>query len=112
MDSAMATMIVSKLNRQLNIGLPSPLNTRHPYIDPVSLIKAIHKTLGLEGSSSAADRSFRIEGRFGLWRLDVICTCTELVLIIKCLVLLVSLLTTLAHPVQLELHPGYIYEGK
>ena len=61
---------------------------------------------------SCMGRLFRIEGRSGLWRLDVICTCTELVLIIKCLVLLVSLLTTLAHPVQLELHPGYIYEGK
>ena len=56
----MATMIVSKLNRQLNIGLPSPLNTRHPYIDPVSLIKAIHKTLGLEGSSSAADPAWAV----------------------------------------------------
>ena len=56
----MATMIVSKLNRQLNIGLPSPLNARHPYIDPVSLIKAIHKTLGLEGSSSAADPAWAV----------------------------------------------------
>ena len=52
MDSAMATMIVNKLNRQLNLSLP--LNTCHTYIDLVSLTKAIHKNLGLEGSSSAA----------------------------------------------------------
>ena len=52
MDSAMATMIVNKLNRQLNMGLP--LNTCHTYVDLVSLTKAIHKNLGLEGSSSAA----------------------------------------------------------
>ena len=51
MDSAMATMIVNKLNRQLNMGLP--LNTCHTYVDLVSLTKAIHKRLGLEGSSTA-----------------------------------------------------------
>ena len=44
----MATMIVNKLN----MGLP--LNTCHTYVDLVSLTKAIHKNLGLEGSSSAA----------------------------------------------------------
>ena len=48
----MATMIVNKLNRQLNLSLP--LNTCHTYIVLVSLTKAIHKNLGLEGSSSAA----------------------------------------------------------
>jgi hypothetical protein len=42
-------MIVNKLNRQLG-----PLNTCHTYIDLVSLTKAIHKNLGLGGSSSAA----------------------------------------------------------
>jgi hypothetical protein len=52
MDSAMATMIVNKLNRQLNIGLP--LNSCHTYVDLVSLTKAIHKNLGLEGPSPAA----------------------------------------------------------
>ena len=54
MDSAMATMIVNKLNRQLNMGLP--LNNCHTYVDLVTLTidKAIHKNLGLEGSSSAA----------------------------------------------------------
>ena len=46
----MATMIVNKLNRQLNMGLP--LNTCHTYVDLVSLTKAIHKNLGLEVSSS------------------------------------------------------------
>ena len=51
----MATMIVNKLNRQLNLSLP--LNTCHTYIDLVSLTKAIHKNLGLEGSSSAARSS-------------------------------------------------------
>jgi hypothetical protein len=51
MDSAMATMIVSNLSRQLNMGLP--LNTCHTYIDLVSLTKAIHKNLGLEGSPAA-----------------------------------------------------------
>jgi Beta-ketoacyl synthase, N-terminal domain len=46
-------MIVNKLNRQFNMGLP--LNTCHTYIDLVSLTKAIHKNLGLlvEESSSA-----------------------------------------------------------
>ena len=44
--------MVNKLNRQLNMGLP--LNTCHTYVDLVSLTKAIHKNLGLEGSSSAA----------------------------------------------------------
>jgi hypothetical protein len=48
----MATMMVNKLNRKLNMGLP--LNTCHTYVDLVSLTKAIHKNLGLEGSSSAA----------------------------------------------------------
>ena len=52
MDLAMATMIVNKLNLQLNLSLP--LNTCHTYID---LTKAIHKNLGLEGSSSAARSS-------------------------------------------------------
>ena len=51
MDSAMATMIVNKLNRQLNMGLP--LNTCHTYVDLVSLTKAIYKNLGLEESSTA-----------------------------------------------------------
>ena len=46
----MATMIVNKLNRQFNMGLP--LNTCHTYVDLVSLTKAIYKNLGLEGSSS------------------------------------------------------------
>ena len=43
----MATMIVNKLNRQLDMSLP--LNTCHTYVDLVSLTKAIHKNLGLEG---------------------------------------------------------------
>jgi hypothetical protein len=51
MDLTMA-MIVNKLSCQLNMGLP--LNTCHTYIDLVSLTKAIHKNLGLEGTSSAA----------------------------------------------------------
>ena len=63
MDSAMATKIVNKLNRQLNIGLPSPLNTRHTYIDLVSLI---HKNLGLEGSSSDPARAVRSKLKEGL----------------------------------------------
>ena len=46
------TMVVNKLNRQLNMGLP--LNTCHTYVGLVSLTKTIHKNLGLEGSSSAA----------------------------------------------------------
>ena len=55
MNSAMATMIVNKLNHQLNMGLP--LNTCHTYLDFVSLAKAIHKNLGLEGSSLDAHPS-------------------------------------------------------
>ena len=50
MDLSMATMIVNKLNRQFNMGLP--LNTCHTYVDLVSLAKAIHKNFALEGSSS------------------------------------------------------------
>ena len=50
-DSAMATMIVNKPNRQFNMGLP--LNTCYTYFDLVSLTKAVHKSLGLEGSSTA-----------------------------------------------------------
>ena len=46
----MATMIVNKLNRQLNMSLP--LNTCHTYVDLVSLTKAIHKNLGLEETST------------------------------------------------------------
>jgi hypothetical protein len=45
-------VIVNKLNRQLNMGLP--LNTCHIYVDLVFLTKAIHKNLGLEGLSPAA----------------------------------------------------------
>ncbi|KAF8811343.1 ketoacyl-synt-domain-containing protein [Phlegmacium glaucopus] len=61
MDSAMATMIVNKLNRQLNMGLP--LNTCHTYVDLVSLTKAIHKNLGLEGSPSTARPSTKPAAR-------------------------------------------------
>lgn len=48
----MATMIVNKLNRQLNMGLP--LNTCHTYVDLISLTKAIHKNLGFESSSTTS----------------------------------------------------------
>jgi len=57
----MATMIVNKLNRQLNMGLP--LNTCHTYVDLVSLTKAIHKNLGLEGPSSTARPSIKSAAR-------------------------------------------------
>ena len=52
MDSAMAMILVNKLSCcQLNMGLP--LNTYHAYVDLVSLMKAIHKHLGLEEYSTA-----------------------------------------------------------
>ena len=57
----MATMIVNKLNHQLDMGLP--LNTCHTYVDLVSLTKAIHKNLGLEGSSSDARPSTKPAAR-------------------------------------------------
>ena len=57
----MATMIVNKLNRQLYMGLP--LNICHTYVDLVSLTKAIHKSLGLEGSSSTARPSTKSAAR-------------------------------------------------
>jgi hypothetical protein len=47
MDSAMATMIVNKFNHQFSVG--PILNACDTHIDLVSLTKAIHKDLVLEG---------------------------------------------------------------
>ncbi|PPQ84949.1 hypothetical protein CVT25_004462 [Psilocybe cyanescens] len=58
MDSAMSTMIVNKLNRQLDLGLP--LNTCHTHIDLDSLIKAIITDLGMDGPSSKVRPSTRV----------------------------------------------------
>ena len=46
----MSTMIVSRLNIQLDLSLP--LNTSHTYVDLVQLTKAILSNLGMDGPSS------------------------------------------------------------
>ncbi|KAF8953962.1 hypothetical protein BDZ97DRAFT_1929174 [Flammula alnicola] len=58
MDSAMSTMIVSKLNRQLDMALP--LNTCHTHIDLVSLTNAILSDLGTDGTASKIRPSTRV----------------------------------------------------
>ncbi|KAF9473131.1 ketoacyl-synt-domain-containing protein [Pholiota conissans] len=52
MDSAMSTLIVNKLNRELDMSLP--LNTCHTYIDLVSLTNAILSDLGMDETASKA----------------------------------------------------------
>ena len=58
MDSAMSTMIVNKLNRQLDMSLP--LNTCHTHIDLVSLTNAICSDLGMDATSEKARPSTRV----------------------------------------------------
>jgi len=54
----MSTMIVNKLNRQLDLSLP--LNTCHTYVDLVQLTEAILSNLGMDGPSPKARPSTRV----------------------------------------------------
>lgn len=58
MDSAMSTMIINKLNRELDMNLP--MNTCHTHIDLVSLTNAILSDLGMDVSSSKVRPSARV----------------------------------------------------
>jgi hypothetical protein len=55
----MSTMIVNKLNRQLDMALP--LNTCHTYIDLVSLTNAILSDLGMDAASPKVPSSPRVQ---------------------------------------------------
>ncbi|PPQ99823.1 hypothetical protein CVT24_009617 [Panaeolus cyanescens] len=58
MDSAMATAIVNRLNKSLDLNLP--LNTCHTYVDLVSLTDAVFSSLGMTGTDEPAPTPHRI----------------------------------------------------